>query len=338
MKNCLRVLTVFAILLLISGIFIQSIYADKAELDKIKKAIKDKGADWEAEENNVSQLAPQDRQMRLGVIIDQSVKINKANKVLPGIGVLPVSIDWRNNYGNWVTSVKDQGDCGSCWAFGSIAALESLALITRNTPDRVGTKDTIDLSEQDLVSCCTISNGYSCHGCTSGDLYQTYRFLQDFGAPNEKCFPYQALELPCDQRCRNWADNAIKISGWTPVDHDLISLKKAIARHPITACFNVFSDFFYYRKGIYKRVSEDYAGVHAICIVGWNDKNKCFIVKNSWGAKWGESGFFRIAYSQVDDLVKFGQIAGDFEMKRTKMAPSEYKSTSTTLWGYIKEL
>jgi C1A family cysteine protease len=333
MKNCLRVLTVFAILLLISGIFIQSIYADKAELDKIKKAIKDKGADWEADENNVSQLVPQDRKMKLGVILDQQGKLNKANKDLPGVGVLPVSIDWRDNHGNWVTSVKDQGDCGSCWAFGSIAALESLALITRNTPDRVGTKDIIDLSEQDLVSCC-IAN----YGCNGGYLNETYNFLQDFGAPNEKCFPYQALELPCDQRCRNWADNAIKISGWTPVDHDLISLKKAIAKHPITAIFNVFSDFFYYRKGIYQRVSDVYEGAHAICIVGWNDKNKFFIVKNSWGAKWGESGFFRIAYSQVDDLVKFGQLAADFEMKKTKMAPPVSTNTSTTLWGYIKEL
>lgn len=343
MKNWLGVLTAFTILLLISGIFIQSIYADKVELDKIKKAIKDKGADWEADENNVSRLVPQDRKMRLGVILDQSDKLNKSHKVLPGDDVLPVSFDWRNNHGNWVTSVKDQGNCGSCWAFGSIAALESLTLITRNTltqniHDRVDTKDIIDLSEQDLVSCCIKSNGYRCYGCNSGYLEEAYRFLQEVGVPNEKCFPYQALDLACDQRCQNWADDAIKISGWTRVPQYVNSLKAAIANHPITASFFVFTDFYYYRKGIYKYVFGLIEGVHTICIVGWNDKNQCFIVKNSWGAKWGESGFFRIAYSQVYDSVQFGQNAADFEMEKTKMAPPAYTSTSTTLWGYIKEL
>jgi C1A family cysteine protease len=338
MRVYLRFLTVFTILLLISGIFIQSIYADKAELDKIKKAIKDKGADWEADENNVSQLVPQDRKLRLGAILDQSNEINKANKDLPDVSGLPASFDWRNNHGNWVTSVKDQGDCGGCWAFGSIAALESLTLITRNTPDRVGTKDMIDLSEQDLVSCCTESNGYKCYGCKYAYVNEAYRFLQDFGVPNEKCFPYQALELDCNLRCPNWANNAIKISSWTRVTQDVNSLKAAIAKHPITACFNVFSDFYYYRKGVYKNVSGEIVGGHTICIVGWNDKNQCFIVKNSWGPKWGESGYFRIAYSQIDNSVRFGQVAGDFEMKRAKMAPSAYTDTSTTLWGYIKEL
>jgi len=334
MKRWLRLFTILAVLLLIFGIFIQSVYADKAELEKIKKAIKDKGVDWEADETNVSQLVPQDRKMKLGAILDQTGKPTKVSKPLPGAS--SASLDWRSKGGNWVTSVKDQGQCGSCWAFGAIAALESLKLITSNTPDPVGTSDAIDLSEQDLVSCCTENNG-----CNGGWMVVTYDYLRDEGAPNEACFPYQAKDdlngAPCEQPCSDI--ERVKIASWGSVAQDVNALKAAIANHPVTVGFNVYTDFYYYRKGIYKHVSGGFEGGHSVCIVGWNDKSQYFIVKNSWGTRWGESGFFRIAYSQVtDSAVSFGRSAGDFEMTNTTLAPPRSVSTATALWGHIKEL
>jgi Papain family cysteine protease/Putative binding domain, N-terminal len=92
-------------------------------------------------------------------------------------------------------------------------------------------------------------------------------------------------------------------SGQTPVD----AVRSALTDHgPLIMTMAVYNDFFSYRSGVYTYVSGGLAGYHAVLTVGYDDANQCFIVKNSWGSGWGESGFFRIAYSEITSAVEFG--------------------------------
>jgi len=334
MKKWLVSLAIIVSLFLALSIIAKNVSADKVELEKIKQAIKDKGAKWEADETSISRLAPQERIKKLGTIIE-GASANAGKKKTPPSPTppspppapaptpVPVSYDWRS-YGR-VTPIKDQGQCGSCWAFGAVAAAESAYLVTNTTAS------TIDLSEQDLVSCCSYCWGSSTGGCGGGYLSQAYNYLQNKGAVDENSFKYLAQNSPCN----NSTNPRTKISGWTSVSQDVNSLKTAIYSKPITAAFYVFTDFFSYKSGVYKYVYGQLEGGHAICIVGWDDNNSCFIVKNSWGTGWGESGYFKIAYSEINNSVLFGRSAASFSMA-SLAPPRASKSMITTMWGQIK--
>lgn len=298
---------------------------DAVELIKIKNAIKDKAAKWEADETSVSRLSEEERKFLTGTIIDfESFEGQGAGKPSkPGVGAprnpkkgedkLPRKFDWRSKDDqNWVSTVKDQRGCGSCWAFGIVAQLESVKMIADNTPD-----SNLDLSEQYMVSCD--SNNYGCRG---GYMIPAYNFLIEPGVPEESCFPYIAKDAetgaPCDNACAN--PQLVKISTWNRVTtgwskrDSINNIKRAVYENPLTVTMYVYRDFFYYTGGVYKYVSGPLAGGHAVTIVGWNDRDKAFIVKNSWGSGWGENGYFRIEYSQVLNEVHFGAQAGDFDM------------------------
>jgi C1A family cysteine protease len=327
MRKYLLSVVILVALSLALNISIQNATADKAELEKVKQAIKEKKVGWTADENTVSVIDEQHRNKKLGLIMDDvelaKVSAKKPKPVPPTPPTPPISsgYDWRN-YGK-VTPVKDQLQCGSCWAFGSLAAMESVYLITQNT-------STIDLSEQELVSCATSCWGSTAGGCSGGYLSSAYNYIRDKGAINESAFPYKGTNLPCN----NSTASRTKISSWKSISPDVDSLKAAVKNNPITAAFYVYTDFYYYKSGIYKYTYGKLEGGHAICIVGFDDTNGCFIVKNSWGTGWGELGYFKIAYSEIGSSVMFGRSAADFDM--VSLAPPKMGSVVAAIWGQIK--
>jgi hypothetical protein len=110
--------------------------------------------------------------------------------------------DWRDRHGrDWNTSVKNQGNCGSCWAFGAIGAVEGLVNLYYNR------KIDLDLSEQQMVSC----TGGSCIGGTGGGS-QALNYITTNGVVNETCFPYSASDEPCSNICNSPTEN-IRIAG-----------------------------------------------------------------------------------------------------------------------------
>ncbi|MBN2457647.1 DUF333 domain-containing protein, partial [Candidatus Woesearchaeota archaeon] len=203
-------------------------------------------------------------------------------------GAYPLSFDWRSYGGdNWITPVKDQMDCGSCWAFAAVGVAE--AKINLNLDD---SGYGIDLSEQDLVSCSSAGD------CAGGYEKEALEYMRDSGIVRESCFPYVASDSDCNNKCANWSDELVKID-FTYVPADSAALKDTIANHgPITAYMIVCSDFSAYTNGIYTASWEAPCGWHVVDIVGYDDTSQCWICKNSWGTGWGESGFFRIAYSE----------------------------------------
>jgi len=287
----------FAVLffLLISSTFV---YAQPDDLDQIRDAIKAKGARWHADKTSISVLSEKEKKNRLGDrddedIIAQALSSPEAAPI-PQVEGAPVTLDWRNTGGiSYVSPVKNQGSCGSCWAFATTAGLESQVMIS-------GGGIPIDLSEQILVSCSGMG---SCSGGTSAGASS---YIRDVGLPLESCFRYTANNNSCSNACLDWQNSTYSIKGWHSAGTTVDSIKSALyAYGPVVATMYVYNDFTAYRSGVYSYTTGSYLGAHAVLVVGYDDTQQALIVKNSWGSGWGEAGYFMIAYSEVGGTSRF---------------------------------
>ena len=285
-------------------LFLSANLSFSAEIDEIRRAIDSRAAKWIAQDNPISLLSREERKKRLGALEEPALAEKKADEFSYAPASVPATFDWRNSSGNnFVTPVRNQGSCGSCWAFAVTAALESKALITFNWP---GTN--LNLSEQIVVSC---GGAGSCNGGSPGTASN---FLKNTGTNLESCYPYTAQDGTCSSACADWQDSTYKIANWSYVSSGsppaASVLKDAIyTSGPVVAVYDVYTDFYSYHSGVYSYVSGQYEGGHAVLIVGWNDDDSAFIVKNSWGTGWGESGYFRIAYSELTGTTRFARTA-----------------------------
>ena len=296
-----RVLAGFVILL--SAVFAATtVFAH--DIDHIRAAIQEKGAHWEAGETDLSKLPDQERKLRLGHV---KPRLTGKEPVLSadftgsgGAAAAYTYFDWADPMKKYVTPVRNQGSCGSCWAFAAAGALESYALIKNNL---VG--QDLNLSEQVLVSC---SGAGSCGG---GSIGSASNYIRDKGLPLEGCFPYTATNNLCTSACYAYQSDTWRIQSWAYVATTSVSveaIKNALVTYgPLVTTMDVYADFFSYRTGIYSYAAGAYQGGHAILIVGYDDALQCFKAKNSWGTGWGEAGYFRIAYSAVGNPVYFGE-------------------------------
>jgi PKD repeat protein/C1A family cysteine protease len=206
------------------------------------------------------------------------------------------SVDWSVND----TPVRDQGNCGSCWAFAAVSLVENLY------------DGNIDLAEQTLVSCVE-----DAHGCDGGWYGYALQYIANNGIPNESCHPYSQSNGACNSRCSN-PEQLIQLSEydlyghWSePTASTVNDLKYLLQTGPVLVSMIVPNDgtFDDYSGGIYDYQGGPITGDdngHAVLVVGYNDTEKYFRAKSSWGSSWGENGYFRIAFDDVTDDVQFG--------------------------------
>ncbi|KAL3522488.1 hypothetical protein ACH5RR_015322 [Cinchona calisaya] len=228
----------------------------------------------------------------------------------------PSSLDWRKH--GVVTGVKNQGQCGSCWAFSSTGALEGVnALVTG---------DLISLSEQELVDCDS-----SNEGCDGGNMDYAFEWvISNGGIDTESDYPYIGIGGTCN--ITKEERKIVTIDGYTDVEKEESALLCAVVKQPISVGIDGSTiDFQLYTGGIYDgNCSNDPNEIdHAVLLVGYGSEGgeDYWIIKNSWGTYWGIEGY---AYIKRNTNLKYGVCAinamASYPTKDSSSSPPPYPS------------
>ncbi|CAO2209613.1 unnamed protein product [Urochloa humidicola] len=199
---------------------------------------------------------------------------------------LPKSVDWRKK--GAVTGVKNQGQCGSCWAFSTVAAVEGI--------NQIVTGNLTALSEQELIDCDTAGN----NGCNGGLMDNAFSYIAHTGGlRTEEAYPYLMEEGTCQRRSESEKKEeeeevvVVTISGYEDVPrNNEQALLKALAHQPVSVAIEASGrSFQFYAGGVFDGPCGT-ALDHGVAAVGYDHDS--IIVKNSWGATWGEKGYIRM--------------------------------------------
>ncbi|GAA0158772.1 cysteine protease [Lithospermum erythrorhizon] len=208
----------------------------------------------------------------------------KATFMYENVSAIPSSMDWRSK--GAVTPIKDQGQCGCCWAFSAVAATEGI--------NQLSTGKLVSLSEQELVDCDTSGED---QGCGGGLMDDAFNFIaKNHGLTTESNYPYQGVDATCNKKKES--NDAATITGCEDVPENSESgLLKAVANQPISVAIDASGqDFQFYSSGIFTGSCGTELD-HGVTAVGYGtaeDGTKYWLVKNSWGTTWGEKGYIRM--------------------------------------------
>ncbi|RXN20678.1 cathepsin B-like protein [Labeo rohita] len=249
---------------------------------------------------------------------------------------LPASFDPRDQWPNCPTlkEIRDQGSCGSCWAFGAAEAISDRICIHSNA------KVSVEISAQDLLTCCD-SCGFGCNGgypsaawsfwnsdgLVSGGLYNSHVGCRPYTI--EPCEHHVNGSRPpctgeggdtpnCDMACEPGYSPSYKqdkhfgkTSYGVPSNQQDI-MKELFKNGPVEGAFTVYEDFLQYKSGVYQHVGGSAVGGHAIKILGWGEENGVpyWLAANSWNTDWGDNGYFKILRGEDHCGIESEIVAG----------------------------
>ncbi|XP_015784847.1 cathepsin B isoform X2 [Tetranychus urticae] len=262
----------------------------------------------------------------------------KSGRKLPQIyheidGDLPESFDARTAWPNCssISFIRDQGSCGSCWAFGSVEAMSDRICIASKGSLQV------EISAEDVLACCD-----SCgDGCNGGYPESAWEYYESDGVVSgglyqgQGCQPYSIApcehhvkgprpacseqDTPqCSNKCVSSYSKSFKQDKHYGRKTYSVSsdpkqiMKEIMTNGPVTAAFTVYADFPTYKSGVYQRHSYDELGGHAIRILGWGTENGVdyWLVANSWNTDWGDKGYFKIKRGNDECGIEDEIVAG----------------------------
>uniref|UniRef100_UPI00383BF722 Procerain n=1 Tax=Calotropis gigantea TaxID=4066 RepID=UPI00383BF722 len=189
---------------------------------------------------------------------------------------VPPSVDWREK--GALVPIKNQGRCGSCWAFSAVASVEAL--------NKIKGGELISLSEQMMVDCVNAS-----YGCKGGRQTDAFKYIKVHGIASSKDYPYVGVQGPCQPK-----EIVLKISGYRGIVRNNEKYLQIIASQQVVSIsIKVGKDFQHYKSGIFNGTCGDKIN-HGVNVVGYGSENGIpyWIVRNSWGKGWGEQGYIRM--------------------------------------------
>uniref|UniRef100_A0A8C5EVJ1 Cathepsin S-like n=1 Tax=Gouania willdenowi TaxID=441366 RepID=A0A8C5EVJ1_GOUWI len=199
---------------------------------------------------------------------------------------LPDSLDWRD--AGLVTPVKMQGSCGSCWAFSAVGALEGQL--------KKATGTLTSLSPQNLVDCST---QYGNNGCNGGFMASAFQYvIQNEGIDSDAAYPYDGMV--CRYNAKYRAANCTGYSFLPKGDEDALRIALATIGPISVAVDSSRPAFHFYRNGVYQDQTCTHNVNHGMLLVGYGTENgqDYWLVKNSWGLKYGDKGYIKMVRNQ----------------------------------------
>ncbi len=288
-----------------------NIAANFIDIQSVRNSIKKENAQWQAKESWVTHLSQSDIQRMLGLKTPPQGTLDfEGLSTLVNLG--PSSIDWRNYNGvNWLGPVMNQGNCGSCVAFATVATLEARTSVATGAPWLAPS-----FSPQEVFAC---GGG----GCASGWLPdEAADYLKRTGTVDEACMPYTSgvtgEDVECNQKCSDSKSRTSKIISYSmPSSYggSVDAVKAALKKGPLITTLMVYGDFMTYASGVYKHVTGSALGGHAVSLVGYDDTKRAWLIRNSWGKEWGENGFGWISW---DDKSGVGADTWAMEIAATQ--------------------
>jgi cathepsin B len=227
----------------------------------------------------------------------------------------PASLDLRSKFPacRSISMIRNQGSCGACWSFATMNSVSDRWCIAKSGQ----TANEKFFSAQDPLECCAACSAGVAHGCIGGLPTQAYKYARDVGVSTGEtlsvgsglCKPY-FLEYTrgkappaCSNSCKNSKTYAVnytldrtKISGYSIGQGEAQMIAALNNGGSVTMAMMVYQDLYAYNSGIYRYVSGDKLGGHAVRVIGYGVEKgvKYWLMANSWGRNWGENGFFRM--------------------------------------------
>jgi C1A family cysteine protease len=199
------------------------------------------------------------------------------------IGEIASNVDWSTDK-SVVNPVKDQGQCGSCWAFSAVGTVESAYALAAG---KLGS-----YAEQQLVDCST--NGGS-QGCNGGFNQYGIQYIGTTGIAAESAYPYTATDGTCKASSVSKTLAAGSVAGYQSVTKTNAGLQSALNGAPVSVTVDADNSWQLYRSGVLSKSCGIFGQIdHAVIAVGYDTSADTFKIRNSWGASWGEAGYVRI--------------------------------------------
>ena len=255
----------------------------------------------------------------------------------------PPSFDWRNYAGsNWMTPVKNQGGCGSCWAFSAVGVAEAAHNIGTNDPAL-----DLDLSEQYLVSDC--HSVWPFQTCCGGYKVDALEYIRDTGIPDEDCMSYvdgascscsgitcssnctyrilgDCSDSSCSDRCGDWSSRSVNITSTGYVGTNPTNIKQALVDYgPLAVSVGIGSFYGGSWDGDIYRCSDDGGTNHAVAIVGYDDSGGYWWVRNSWGSGWNVDGHYKVGYGEcsIEEYVYYAVAVPEMDLQGNSLSISD---------------
>lgn len=298
---------------------------------------------WKAQHNfDPDVYTPKDLKVLCGTRMELNLN-NKLQNIFHVVNKekIPGEFDAREQWPHCpsISKIRDQGSCGSCWAFGAVEAMSDRYCIASNG------KIQVDISSEDLLTCCGFECGDGCDGgfpsgawrywvsdgLVSGGLYNDDTSCQPYEIP--PCEHHVTGDRPkcseggstprCDKTCEGnktmtYKDDKHYGEKSYGVSSDVEQIQTEIMTNgPVEGAFTVYADFPTYKSGVYRHVTGGELGGHAIKIMGWGTENGSpyWLVANSWNTDWGDKGYFKILRGNNECGIESSVVAGTPSIK-----------------------